>query len=278
MFSILPGYAAALTSVPERALIVADIHFGFESELRAMGINIPSQTEKILSQLVDLIERNRVNTLYVLGDIKHRVPRISREEWRELPWVIETLRRRVRRVCLIPGNHDGGVFDIVPSSIERLPSRGIVLKGKRALGLLHGHTWPARSLIDANVLVMGHLHPVVELETTLGYSLTRRVWVKYMLDRRELGNRLGGESSGATTRGGRMHLLVMPSFNEFLSGVPINGERRKRLIGPVLRSGLVNHDRAEIYLLDGTYLGRIGQIKTGEIPGRRTSRRQLHFM
>ena len=61
-------------------------------------------------------------------------------------------------------------------------------------------------------------------------------------------------------------LFIMPSFNQFLGGRPIN-ERRKgkkktgAYIGPVLRSGCVNIDDAEVYLLDGTFLGTVDQLK-----------------
>ena len=53
----------------------------------------------------------------------------------------------------------------------------------------------------------------------------------------------------------------MPSFNDFLGGRPVNETRPRKeigaeaLIGPVLRSEAVDVDNAELYLLDGTYLG-----------------------
>jgi metallophosphoesterase superfamily enzyme len=63
-------------------------------------------------------------------------------------------------------------------------------------------------------------------------------------------------------------LYIMPSFNDFLGGRPIN-ERRPRkeigtesLIGPVLRSEAVDVDNAELYLLDGTYPGTLSQLRS----------------
>jgi len=59
----------------------------------------------------------------------------------------------------------------------------------------------------------------------------------------------------------------MPSFNDFLGGRPINevystGEAAAEgFIGPVLRSQAVNVEVAEVYLLDGTYLGTLSQLK-----------------
>jgi hypothetical protein len=59
----------------------------------------------------------------------------------------------------------------------------------------------------------------------------------------------------------------MPSFNDFLGGRPINEPHPRRglggeaLIGPVLRSDAVDVDGSELYLLDGTYLGTMSQLR-----------------
>ena len=60
----------------------------------------------------------------------------------------------------------------------------------------------------------------------------------------------------------------MPSFNDFLGGRPINETRPRKeigaeaLIGPVLRSEAVDVDNSELYLLDGTYLGTLNQLRS----------------
>jgi hypothetical protein len=61
-------------------------------------------------------------------------------------------------------------------------------------------------------------------------------------------------------------LFIMPSFNQFLGGRPINEKKRQKrkgeaFIGPILRSGCTKMDEAEIYLLDGTFLGTVAQLK-----------------
>ena len=62
-------------------------------------------------------------------------------------------------------------------------------------------------------------------------------------------------------------LFIMPSFNDFLGGRAVNEVRRQKLggdglIGPVLRSEAVDVDGAELYLLDGTYLGTLSQLRS----------------
>jgi metallophosphoesterase superfamily enzyme len=57
----------------------------------------------------------------------------------------------------------------------------------------------------------------------------------------------------------------MPSFNDFLGGRPINEIKPRKvqnqMIGPVLRSEAVDLPKSEIYLLDGTYLGNLNQLR-----------------
>ncbi len=61
-------------------------------------------------------------------------------------------------------------------------------------------------------------------------------------------------------------LFIMPSFNQFLGGRPINKRKQGKMktdtyISPILRSGCVNINEAEVYLLDGTFLGTVDQLK-----------------
>jgi metallophosphoesterase superfamily enzyme len=62
-------------------------------------------------------------------------------------------------------------------------------------------------------------------------------------------------------------IFIMPSFNDFLGGRPINETRPRKeigseaLIGPVLRSDAVDVDESDLYLLDGTFLGTLNQLR-----------------
>jgi hypothetical protein len=59
----------------------------------------------------------------------------------------------------------------------------------------------------------------------------------------------------------------MPSFNDFLGGRPINeknlgkDQKSSAFIGPILRSKSVNIDDSEVYMLDGTFLGTVNQLR-----------------
>jgi hypothetical protein len=59
----------------------------------------------------------------------------------------------------------------------------------------------------------------------------------------------------------------MPSFNDFLGGRAVNETHpgkvlgSEALIGPVLRSNAVDVGKAELYLLDGTFLGTLNLLR-----------------
>jgi metallophosphoesterase superfamily enzyme len=57
-------------------------------------------------------------------------------------------------------------------------------------------------------------------------------------------------------------LFIMPSFNDLLGGRPLNERKTsERIVGPILRSDAVNLRNAEVYLLDGTFLGTLNQLR-----------------
>jgi len=61
--------------------------------------------------------------------------------------------------------------------------------------------------------------------------------------------------------------IIEPSFNDYLGGQPVNkplGEELpnlKEYLGPLLQSGAVELDQGEAYLFDGTFLGKIEQLR-----------------
>ena len=63
------------------------------------------------------------------------------------------------------------------------------------------------------------------------------------------------------------HLIFMPSFNDILGGRTINRQLRsdraaKSYIGPIIKSGAVQLEEGEVYLLDGSYLGKLGSLRS----------------
>ena len=261
----------------ERVVVVGDLHIGWEVTLSQQGIHIPSQTGKMLERLRSIIDKEHPTRLIMLGDVKHSVTGAELEEWRDVPDFFEALLKLVPSIQVILGNHDGNLEPLTPSKVEMLPSSGLALWGR--FGLLHGHAWPTPEILGCETLILGHLHPAVTLRDAVGYRLTRPAWVTTSCDARKLlqgtlkaaGIRGKGDPEGVLKE--RFHVklaakrcVFVPPFNDFLGGRPVNSKRIEEThagerLGPVLRSGAVDMDEAEVHLLDGTYLGRVKQLK-----------------
>ena len=273
MITLVKDYPALLHKQKQhKTLIIADLHLGWEINLAKKGIHIPSQMPKILQKLLQLMNKTKPNTLIILGDVKHSVVKAEPSEWRDIPEFFKTIKTRVNDIQVIRGNHDGNLEPLLPPTVQLHPSTGITLN---TTGLFHGHTWPAKKLLNCNTLIMGHAHPTVAFRDFLGFRITTPVWIKAKCNTEKLasaylkGKHIKTNTNPTATIQKKFNikprvkqLIIMPCFNDFLGGRPINKKReRKSYIGPILRSEAINRDKAEVYMLDGTFLGTIEQLK-----------------
>jgi putative SbcD/Mre11-related phosphoesterase len=270
---VQPYPALLLHKDSDRALVVSDLHIGWERLLSQRGVHVPSQTPKLKNVLLRLIKECKPTRLIFLGDIKDAIAKVELEEWRDIPDFFETINEKVSDIQVVLGNHDGNLEPLLPETIKIIPVTGTVFGD---IGLFHGHAWPAPELLGCSSLVTGHVHPTVAIRDPMGFRMTRQVWVKAPCDREQLAEsllkHLGAKKNSNTLSKlksqfkGKLkvsQLFIMPSFNQFLGGRPINEKKKKTgaFIGPILRSGSVNLNDAEIYLLDGTFLGTVDQLR-----------------
>jgi putative SbcD/Mre11-related phosphoesterase len=273
---LLPHPAALVEARKKRTLIIADPHIGWENALQRKGIHVPSQTPKILKKLVGLLQEHKPDALLVLGDVKFTVVATEPGEWHDIPDFFTELQRHVNDISIVRGNHDANLEPLLPEKVKLLPATGAVIGD---VGLFHGHKWPSPTLLKCKTLLMGHVHPVVVFRDPSGFKITRQVWVKSRCDPEALAKVLlqkhGVKVEGTIDETMRKHytvesraaqIFMMPSFNDFLGGRAINETRpgregRATMIGPMIRSGTLDIDNAEVYLLDGTYLGTLNQLR-----------------
>lgn len=274
---LLPCPAALVKTQGTRMIVVADLHLGWEMALSREGIHVPSQTPKLLRRMVDIIVAYKPEKLLILGDVKHTVATAETMEWQDVPDFFSTLEKRVQEISIIRGNHDGNLEPLLPENVRILPASGVAMGD---LGFFHGHRWPSPTLLDCKTLVMGHVHPVVTFRDPAGFRVMRQVWVKANCNGPQLAKvllekqktRLGENSEETLRRISRIkprtsQLFIMPSFNDFLGGRPLNARKpisnakAEVVVGPVLRSEAVDMKNAETYLLDGTFLGTLEQLK-----------------
>jgi hypothetical protein len=249
---------------------VADLHIGWERILSQKGIHVPSQTLKIKNSLLKLVKTTKPTQLIVLGDIKDAITQVPREEWEDIPDFFESIQEHVPKIRVIIGNHDGNIEPLLPETVEIVPATGTTVGD---VGLFHGHAWPSPELLGCKSLITGHVHPTIAIRDPLGFRVTKQVLIKASCNAEKLAKKLlksaGTKTVSDTSSAfnGKLlvsQLFILPSYNQFLGGRPVNEKTKKKTepyIGPILRSGCVNMDEAEVYLLDGTFLGTVEQLK-----------------
>lgn len=274
---LLPHPAALVKTEKTKTLLIADPHLGWEMQLQEKGIHVPSQTPKILNKLTAIITEYKPDAIVILGDVKYTVVSHEFGEWQDIPDFFKKLKDYIGNIGIVRGNHDANLEPLLPENVEFLSASGAVIGD---VGVFHGHKWPSPALLGCKTLVMGHLHPVVVFRDPTGCKITRQVWMKAKCNPEDLAKILlhkSGvkiDSSVAQTlkkhysiRAKASEIFIMPSFNDFLGGRPVNETRPRKeigseaLIGPVLRSEAVDVDNAELYLLDGTFLGTLNQLR-----------------
>jgi putative SbcD/Mre11-related phosphoesterase len=273
---LTPHPAALIKAQKTRTLVIADLHIGWEIALSEKGIHVPTQMPKLLQKLKNLISMYKPEKLLILGDVKHTVATAEISEWHDIPDFFSELKNQIKEIYIIRGNHDGNLEPLLPENIKILPATGTTIG---EIGFFHGHRWPSPSLLRCKTLVMAHVHPVVSFRDPAGFRIMRQVWIKANCNRTQLAKILlqkhdvKVEISPQETLVKRYHiklktsqLFIMPSFNDFLGGIPLN-ERKKggngkneKIVGPVLRAEAVDMENAETYLLDGTFLGTLKQL------------------
>jgi hypothetical protein len=248
-------------------LVLADLHLGIEHELSLSGLNIPSQIEPRINRALRYLEITNAHHIVLLGDIKHSIGKISALERHDVPRFLRSIAE-CARVDVVPGNHDAGIEYLIPRDTRF----GIKIRSSKGcricdVGLVHGHTWPSPELLTCSNIILGHNHPIVRLADSLGYVSSKPVWI-----RTHFVESIFRERYPDLNGYGDPRVIIMPAFNELVGGIAFNEASYDTLLGPLFAHRVILLDGAQAYLLDGTYLGTVGQLRLFA-PESRKSRR-----
>jgi len=260
----VPGAPAAVARLDgERALVVADYHAGIEAALRyERGVELDSGASVRRVRLLGLLDRVDPDRIVVLGDLGHRIGDPGSEEADELDALFDAVLERVP-LTLVRGNHDGGAAARIEPGADGFVADGSDAGGDRItvtdsggvrlghVGFVHGHTWPARAVVESDVVCIGHEHPAVRLEDEVGGGRKERAWLRGPLRPEPFAENLGVAVDNLDWRD--PELVVFPAFNDRSGGTWVNVEGQG-FLAPFLPDALVE-EATEAYLLDGTRLG-----------------------
>lgn len=228
----------------KQILVVADLHIGIESQLREQGLHASSQAQKMIDPLLSICKKYKPKEIILLGDIKHNIPSATIQERRDVRNFLKLIEE-FGTIHIIPGNHDGFIKKLSPDEIIIHPSDGFIIEN---VGFVHGHRWPSEEIMGCEQIITAHTHPTVMFTDRLGYKTFESCWIKGMF----LKNKLKEKYPNST----RPEILVMPAFNPLCGGLAANQEG---IMGPIGK--IIDIRNAQIYLIDGTSLGRVKDIK-----------------
>ncbi len=234
----------------QRALLIADYHAGIEAGLRyERGVELASNADRRRERVLSLLDRTDADRLVVLGDLGHRIGAAKGSENEEIVALLDALPVPL---TLVQGNHDGDATGAYDDRIDLQPPAGVAV-GR--LGLVHGHTWPDASVLDADVVCMGHEHPAVRLQDDVGGTRVEQAWLRGTLDAETVVEE-GALDVAAQSPLADPNVVVFPAFNERSGGTWINVEGQA-FLSPFLPHALRD---GEAYLLDGTRLGDFRRV------------------
>ncbi len=229
---------------PERgALVLADLHLGYEEALRAGGAFVPDahfdELRARLARTFDLLDVTPdapLRELILNGDLRQAFGRFKRGEWRELKAFFELVEPLCERIVVVEGNHDPSL-----GFLGRRHPNVTIHREHRARGwlYLHGDRLPELCDRDACV-VIGHEHPALSLrDPVTGRQERYKAFLR------------------GTYRG--RALWVLPSCNALVKGTDLS---RDALLSPLLREAA--RARLDVYARDDSGrlypFGPLGQL------------------
>lgn len=264
-----------------RIVLIADLHLGIELTFLEKGVQIPSsiQTNRLSDRLLTILNQVKPSGLIILGDVKHNIPAITSFEWQMVPTFFEKLRDLP--IHIITGNHESmaQIEGLTTRNITIHPAEGWILdvtqkENSLKIGLFHGHTWPGKELLNTDILIMAHSHPVIEFKDEFNVRTYEPAWIratwnktkvataylKYLNVRNAKNAVTMLQEKFQTEIADHPEILIVPAFNDLLGGSPFNS-KEPAFIGPLLKSESINIDEAEAILLDGTIMGKIKEIR-----------------
>ncbi|MEF8879748.1 MAG: metallophosphoesterase [Candidatus Thermoplasmatota archaeon] len=236
----------ALYIQKKQIMVIADLHIGIESELHEYGVNVELQTKKMTERVTQLCDEYKPKKIVIVGDVKHNIPSSTFLERNDVKDFLHSIKN-LSEIDIVVGNHDGNIKKLVPNEINVHPSTGFT---EGDVGFIHGHCWPSKKVMQKDTLVMAHTHPTIRLTDRRGFKKYEPCWLKTHIVKNEI------MDEKYPSLPGKSELVVTPAFNPLCGGIAVNQEG---IVGPIGRISDIGN--ADVYLLDGSSLGKVKNIQ-----------------
>ncbi len=225
------------------ALLIADLHIGYEQALSEQGIYIPSVQYGSMKRLLEaMLDETGAEKVVIVGDLKHEFGSALRQEWSETLDLLRFLKERGVEVEVVRGNHDNFLIPILKREGVPLHDPVLVMED---VALVHGHKPLPIEVYsgDLSYVIMGHEHPAIVLRDELGVKMKFKCFL--------LGSYEG------------LNLLVLPAFSPLMPGTEVNVYDKSRFLSPILQDANIDAFRVFVTDLDaGIYdMGTVAATK-----------------
>lgn len=208
------------------AVVVSDVHLGYEDVLAMNGIFIPRVQSQMIYDTVDtIIDRYQPEKFIIDGDLKHEFSRNTPQEWRDVYELLERIRRKSRPI-VVKGNHDNYVASIA----SRLDLKVYDIYKEGRYTFHHGH----KSFKWEGYAIIGNEHPAVGLRDSVESVVKLPCFLYFKKEK----------------------LIVLPAMSIYAGGSDI---LKNEISSPVLKEA--NLDDGRVYGLWDAY----GTIDLGNV-------------
>ncbi len=156
--------------VPEiKALVIGDLHLGYEEFLNRSGILISRQMfGEILKEIGEVIDKILekglgIEKIILLGDVKHSFSKNLRQEWNDVLEFFDFLsvEKGVEKIIVTRGNHDNYLKTIAGKRKVEVLDYFI----DREYAFFHGDK-EFVEIYDKNIkyFIVGHGHPAIKIK------------------------------------------------------------------------------------------------------------------
>ncbi len=212
-------YAVFIRSIS--AIVLADLHLGYEGVSAKNGIFLPKLNLKYILEQIERIRnevgKENVKRVIVVGDIKNEFEEVEDSEVDELFSFVSYLRNEIfdkrLEIILIKGNHDNYVDAYAKSLNLKVFRQEYLIENYL---MFHGEENPSKTLLSqSRFLITAHEHPAIAIYSEIGEKVKIKCFLYGRFEK---------------------EILVLPAISYYATGVEVNLIPREELLSPFLRS------------------------------------------
>ena len=230
------------------ALVISDLHLGYEGGMVKSGVAIPKAN---LRSIIEILEKafngRQIRKVIVVGDIKNDFSGVIAEELSELRSVINFINGKGASLELVIGNHDNFISKYSAALGIRIYPHQLLVSGYL---FAHGDKQLGKAEGEVLTAIIGHEHPSIGIRSRVGTIERFRCFL----------------SGKIAYYGKKVNLIVLPAIGYFETGSDVNLHNKRRILSPVLKKADVDQMEA-IAIGDGSTLnfGKVGDLRNIEV-------------